>query len=65
MIPSLEPHCGSWVVTSPTGQVVELFEPANAQKALDAGWVVETTATYLGRINAAYRTARRENETEV
>jgi hypothetical protein len=54
-IPELEPHCGSWVVTSPTGRVYELFERADVEKVAAAGWKVETAATYLGRINAAIR----------
>lgn len=46
-------RCNSWVCTSPTGRALEFFTPANAQKALDAGWQVETCADYLERINAA------------
>lgn len=49
--PELESHCGSWIVTSPTGTVRELYERGNAQKAFDAGWKVETAGQYLGRIN--------------
>ena len=52
-IPQLHRHEGSWVVTSPAGEVVELFERANVEKAVGAGWTVETIGTYLGRINAA------------
>jgi hypothetical protein len=54
-LPELEPHCGSWIATSPTGHAVELFERANAQRALNAGWKVETAAQYLGRINREIR----------
>lgn len=62
-IPPLELHCGSWIVTAPDGHVVELFKRANVERAAQAGWRIETAVTYLGRINAAYRKARRENET--
>lgn len=55
-IPTLEPHCGSWVCTSPDGRTVrEFFEPANARRAAAGGWKVETAAQYLGRVNAAVR----------
>lgn len=52
-IPELEPHCGSWMVTSPAGDIRELFERGNAERALAAGWRVETAAQYLSRINRA------------
>lgn len=51
-IPDLEPYCGSWTVTSPDGEVVELFTRANVERAAAAGWRVETTTQYLCRINA-------------
>jgi hypothetical protein len=54
-IPELEPHCGSWVCTSQTGDVREFFELENVEKAAAHGWSVETTAQYLGRINLAIR----------
>lgn len=56
-IPALEPHCGSWIVTSPEGRVIELFTERNVQTVADAGWRVETAAAYLGRINGLYRAA--------
>lgn len=54
-IPELEPTCGSWVVTSPGGRVVELYERANVEKAAEAGWRIETSAGYLARINDLIR----------
>lgn len=50
-IPQLEPHCGSWIVTSPHGAIRELFECSNVERAVAFGWTVETTANYLARIN--------------
>lgn len=50
-IPQLEPHCGSWIVTSPHGAIRELFERSNVERAIAFGWTVETTASYLARIN--------------
>lgn len=55
-LPELEPHCGSWICTHPRGAVREFSERANAQRALEAGWLVETAAQYLGRINQEIRT---------
>jgi len=54
-IPELEERCGSWVCTSPAGEVREFFERANAEKAAASGWRVETAATYLARINRELR----------
>lgn len=54
-LPALRSHEGSWIVTSPRGDVRELYEEANARKALAAGWKVETAGTYLGRINKDIR----------
>ncbi len=52
-IPALEPHCGSWVATDkPKSRIFEIFDAVVAQQAADAGWLVETTAQYLGRINS-------------
>jgi hypothetical protein len=50
-IPELEAHCGSWVCTSPTGEVREFYERGNVEKAARAGYRIETAAGYLGRIN--------------
>lgn len=60
MIPPLEPHCGSWVVTRLaddtvigeffTRTIVEQFNPETCR--------IETTAQYLGRFNKAIREAR-------
>jgi hypothetical protein len=55
-IPELERHCGSWICTSPTGQVREFFDRSNAEVAKRNGWTVETAAQYLGRINSAIKT---------
>jgi len=54
-VPALPPRCGSWIVTSPGGRVVELFEPANVRTAIRAGWRAETALDYLGRVNAGAR----------
>lgn len=53
--PELEHGSGSWIVTSPTGIVFELYERANARSAFGLGWQVETAGQYLGRINKAHR----------
>lgn len=50
-LPALERESGSWVATSPGGRVVELYERRNAEKALRAGWRIETALAYLVRIN--------------
>lgn len=50
-LPELERHCGSWVASASRGRRVEVFERADAQKLLDLGWTVETTAQYLARLN--------------
>lgn len=50
-VPPLRAHEGSWIGTSPSGEVREFFSEANAQKALKGGWTVETANTYLARIN--------------
>lgn len=44
--------CNSWVATSPSGTVVELFGRENAGKALASGWKLEASLDYLCRINA-------------
>ena len=56
-IPDLEPHCGSWVCTAPTGWVVELYNREIVEFLAGSGWRVETAAQYLGRINTAGRVA--------
>ena len=50
-IPELERHCGSWIVTSPSGRVTELYERANVEKALAAGYKVQTALAYLCEFN--------------
>jgi hypothetical protein len=50
-VPELERWCGSWIVTSPSGQVYELFERSNVRKASQAGWRIETAGEYLARFN--------------
>jgi hypothetical protein len=56
-IPSLEPRCGSWVVTrKATGEVVgEFYDQSNVEKFNPETCVVETAATYLGRVNKELR----------
>ena len=54
MIPELEPHCGSWIITrKDDGEVIgEFYDRKNAEALFDTGKVViETAAQYLGRIN--------------
>lgn len=51
-IPALPRGCGSWIVTSPAGRVVELYERRNVEKAAAAGWRIETAVDYLVRFNA-------------
>jgi hypothetical protein len=45
----------SWIVTSPTGLVIELFDKTNVAIVERMGWRVETAQQYLGRINAEIR----------
>jgi hypothetical protein len=55
-IPELEPHCGSWVCTTPAGgHPMETFTRDTAEILSGAGWRVETAAQYLGRVNAEAR----------
>jgi hypothetical protein len=42
----------SWIVTSPAGKVVELYERPNVEKARAAGWKIEEAGAYLKRMNA-------------
>lgn len=55
LVPPLEPRCGSWICTSPAGEVREFFERENVARAAIGGWLVETVAQYLGRINGEIR----------
>lgn len=49
---SLEPWCGSWIVSRKNGEVIgEFFERSNVEKFNPETCFVETTAQYLGRIN--------------
>ena len=57
--PELEPHCGSWIVTSNTGEVRETFSRRIAEEAHGFGYKVETAAQYLGRINREIRNGAR------
>ncbi len=52
IIPELEPHCGSWIITSDDDSLArETFSRSTAEQAALAGWNVETAAQYLARIN--------------
>lgn len=54
--PKLEPHCGSWIITTPTGMVLETFSRRNADMASEApGYKVETALEYLSKLNRAAR----------
>jgi hypothetical protein len=51
-IPDLEPHCGSWVVSRKSGEVIgEFFERSTVEKLNEVTCVVETTTAYLARVN--------------
>lgn len=52
-LPPLRPHEGSWIATSPDGRVLEFFEQADAQRALEAGWTVRTAGDHLANLNRA------------
>ncbi|GGX91294.1 hypothetical protein GCM10007160_18490 [Litchfieldella qijiaojingensis] len=53
MIPPLENHCGSWVITHrQTGKpVLETFSESTAEAVNRQKYKVETAAEYLARIN--------------
>ena len=51
---------GSWMVTSPSGRVTELYTPANVERARAAGYKVETALEYLTRLNAEIKAAQSE-----
>lgn len=50
-IPELEPHCGSWICTSPAGEVREVFTRKTAETLARYGWRVQTAAAYLAELN--------------
>lgn len=54
IVPPLEPHCGSWVLTR-EGCTFETSKHETAVKAAALGWKVETTAQYLSRVNRGIR----------
>lgn len=60
MIPELEPHCGSWVVSRKAdGSVIgEFFERSNVERFNPETCLIETAAQYLGRLNQGLREAR-------
>ena len=53
-VPSLEPHCGSWVATRrATGEVIgEFYDRANVARFDPAKVLLQTAAQYLGALNA-------------
>lgn len=55
MIPSLENHCGSWIITRrATGAVIgEFYERSTVMRFNPETCLIETTAQYLGRLNSA------------
>lgn len=57
MIPELEPHSGSWIITRiTTGEAVAEFWSRSIVERIDRSrFNVETAAAYLGRINRAPR----------
>lgn len=56
-IPTLEPHCGSWIVVSrATGlAVLETFSHATASRVNQAAYEVLTALQWLVRINGRTR----------
>lgn len=51
MIPELEPHCGSWIVSRKNGEVIgEFYERKNVEKFNPATCVIETAQQYLARL---------------
>lgn len=56
-IPQLEPHCGSWMATSSSGQVLEVWDREDAEQLAKSGWRIETAAAYLGRLNTKIKAA--------
>lgn len=53
MIPELERHCGSWIVSRrDTGEVAfETFERSVVERLDPAKAIIETAAQYLGRLH--------------
>lgn len=53
MIPELEIHCGSWIVSSKvTGKAVaEIYSRKLAEKVNQTRYIVETAQQYLARFN--------------
>ncbi len=54
-LPPLQPHEGSWIVTSPQGNRYEVFRPLTALRAKRAGYQVQSILDHLGNLNAAMR----------
>jgi hypothetical protein len=53
MIPELEEHCGSWVVSRLDGEVVgEFFDRRIVERFDPKKVIIETAMQYLGRINS-------------
>lgn len=59
-IPSLEPHCGSWIVVRrATGEVVgEFFERASVERFDPAVCEVRTAQQHLAAVNRALQTQK-------
>ena len=53
VIPTLEPHCNSWIVSRiADGSVIgEFYERGSVERFSPTTCRVETAAQYLGRIN--------------
>lgn len=56
-VPDLEHHCGSWIATrKASGEVIgEFFSRPSVERFNPETVVIETTATYLGRLNASLK----------
>lgn len=55
MIPNLEPHCGSWIVTRrATGEVIgEFYERSSVERFNPETCLIETAAQHLSRLSSA------------
>ena len=60
MIPKLEQHCGSWIITRKRDAAVigEFFDRRTVERFNPDTCLIETAAQYLGRINSHHRALR-------
>ena len=57
MIPKLERHCGSWIITRKGDATVigEFFDRRTVERFNPDTCLIETAAQYLGRLNSNLR----------